>query len=52
MKALGFRDSSDPVILNRLGFRELGHEESMTDRLEQTLEETDKFQKELIGKNR
>ena len=49
LKGLGLRDPSDPKVVSRLDFRELGYEEGLTDRLEETLEATDKFQNELAG---
>ncbi len=49
MQALGLRDPSDPEVASRLDFREIGHEDGLTDRLEETLEATKKFQDELQG---
>jgi hypothetical protein len=48
LQSLGFQDGSDPVISNKLGFRELGYEDSLTDKLEATLEATSKYQKEIV----
>ena len=49
MRGLGFRDPSDPTLASRLDFRELGYEEELTDRLEETMEATEKFQRDLEG---
>ena len=47
MKALGFRDISDPKLVSRLDFREIGYEEELSDKLEETMESTDKYNDEL-----
>ena len=52
MKALGFRDISDPTLTKRLDYRDLGYEEELTDRLEETMEHTEKFQDDLVGYKR
>lgn len=52
MKALGFRDISDPTLTKRLDFRDLGYEEELTDQLEETMEHTNKFQDDLVGYKR
>ena len=47
MKALGFRDISDPKVVSNLDFREVGYEEELSDKLEETMEMTDKYNDEL-----
>ena len=52
LKAFGLRDATDPVISSKLAFAEMSNEDEISEKLEQTLGATTKFQKDLHGNKR